>query len=86
MNQEMIRKALGLFKMNKVRLIHKINTLENEKITLEETIKSELYKVFINKLQESQEIQKLKETNKMLRKKNKTLRALLIGDDNAKTI
>ena len=82
----MIRKALGLFKMNKARLVHKINTLENEKITLEETIKSELYKVFINKLQESQEIQKLKETNKMLRKKNKTLRALLIGDDNAKNI
>ena len=86
MNQKMIRKALGLFKMNKARLVHKINTLENEKITLEETIKSELYKVFINKLQESQEIQKLKETNKMLRKKNKTLRALLIGDDNAKNI
>lgn len=81
-----IEKITRLFKMNKVRLIHKINTLENEKDTLEEIIKSELYKTFINKLQEPQEVQKLQETNKMLRKKNKALKTLLVGEGNAKTI
>ena len=55
--------------MNKVKLIHKINTLENERNTLEDIIKSELYKAFINKLQEPQKVHKLQETNKMLRKK-----------------
>lgn len=72
--------------MNKVKLIHKINTLENERNTLEDIIKSELYKAFINKLQEPQKVHKLQETNKMLRKKNKALKTLLVSDDNAKAI
>lgn len=75
------KKNRNLFKLNKIQLIHKINALEIKNITLEETIKEELYKIFMEKLSEPQEIDRLKKENKNLRMKNKTLRQLLKGDE-----
>lgn len=75
------KKNRNLFRLNKIQLIHKINTLEIKNLTLEETIKEELYKIFMEKLGEPQEIDRLKKENKNLRIKNKTLRQLLKGDE-----
>ena len=72
-----IKKAIDLFKLNKFQLIRKINTLELENSALEQTIKNELYKIFMDKLKEPQELDKVKKENKNLRSKVKTLRALL---------
>lgn len=72
-----IKKALDLFKLNKFQLIRKINTLELENSALEQTIKNELYKIFMDKLKEPQELDKVKKENKNLRSKVKTLKALL---------
>lgn len=72
-----IKKAIDLFKLNKFQLIRKINTLELENSALEQTIKNELYKIFMDKLKESQELDKVKKENKNLRSKVKTLKALL---------
>ena len=69
-----IKKAIDLFKLNKFQLIRKINTLELENSALEQTIKNELYKIFMDKLKEPQELDK---ENKNLRSKVKTLKALL---------
>lgn len=73
-------KIKGIFSLNKIQLIHKINSLEVEKKTLEETIKDQLYKTFMEKLQEPSEILRLRKENKNLRTKIKTLKSLLIGD------
>lgn len=75
------KKNRNLFRLNKIQLIHKINALEIKNLTLEETIKEELYKIFMEKLGEPQEIDRLKKENKNLRTKNKTLRQLLKGDE-----
>lgn len=72
-----IKTAIDLFKLNKFQLIRKINTLELENSALEQTIKNELYKIFMNKLKEPQELDKVKKENKNLRSKVKTLKALL---------
>lgn len=72
-----IKKAIDLFKLNKFKLIRKINTLELENSALEQTIKNELYKIFMDKLKEPQELDKVKKENKNLRSKVKTLKALL---------
>ena len=72
-----IKKAFDLFSLTKLQLIHKLNTLETEKNVLEDTIKDKLYKTFMDKLQEPQEINRLKKENKNLRVKNKTLKSLL---------
>lgn len=72
-----IKKTLDLFSLTKLQLIHKLNTLETEKNVLEDTIKDELYKTFMDKLQEPQEINRLRKENKNLRVKNKTLKSLL---------
>lgn len=72
-----IKKAIDLFKLNKFQLIRKINTLELENSALEQTIKNELYKIFMDKLKEPQELDKVKKENKNLRSKVKTLKALL---------
>lgn len=77
---QIIRSNSGLFKLNKLQLIHKVNTLELENITLKDTIKNELYKTFMDKLNEPQEINRLKKENSNLRKKNKVLKQLLKGD------
>ena len=62
---------LSLFELNKIQLIRKINSLELNIETLEDTIKDELFKTFMDKLQEPQEMNKLKKENANLRKKNK---------------
>ncbi len=71
---------LSLFELNKIQLIRKINSLELNIETLEDTIKDELFKTFMDKLQEPQEMNKLKKENANLRKKNKILKQLLKGE------
>ena len=55
---------------NIAKLYKRINTLENENETLKKVIKDELYNGFMNKLYETDEIQRLKAENKRLRRKN----------------
>lgn len=78
-----LKQVNNLFKLNKLQLIQIINTLELEKSTLEETIKEELYKTFMNKLREPQELARYKKENRDLRIKVKTLRQLLKGEHDA---
>lgn len=73
-------KVKDIFSLSKIQLIHKINSLEVEKGALEDTIKDELFKTFMEKLQESSEISRLRKENKNLRAKNKTLKSLLRGE------
>lgn len=75
-----IKRAIDLFRLDKFQLIKKINTLELENSVLEQTIKDELYKIFMDKLREPQELDRVKKENKNLRSKVKTLKALLKGD------
>lgn len=72
-----IKRAIDLFRLDKFQLIKKINTLELENSVLEQTIKDELYKIFMDKLREPQELDRVKKENKNLRSKVKTLKALL---------
>lgn len=73
-------KIKDIFSFSKIQLIHKINSLEVEKDALEDTIKDELFKTFMEKLQEPSEISRLRKENKNLRAKNKTLKSLLRGE------
>lgn len=57
---------------NKSEMRMRINSLENDKEMLEEIIKSELYKSFMDKLGEPGTIKRLKEENKRLRQKIKS--------------
>ncbi len=75
------KENIDLFKLNKIQLIHKINSLELRVEDLESTIKDELYKTFMDKLQEPQELNRLKKENANLRKKNKVLKQLLKGEN-----
>ena len=79
-----LKQVVDLFKLNKIQLIQRINTLELEKSTLEETIKDELYKTFMDKLKEPQELARYKKDNKNLRIKVKTLKQILKGDHDAR--
>ena len=76
--------SFSLLKLNKFQLVRRINTLELERDTLIETIKDELYKIFMDKLKEPQELEKYRKENKNLREKVKTLKQLLKGENNAK--
>ena len=62
-----LKDNIDLFKLNKIQLIHKINSLELRVEELEDTIKDELYKTFMNKLQEPQELNRYKKENSNLR-------------------
>lgn len=73
-------KVKDIFSLSKIQLINKINSLEVEKNALEEIIKDELYKTFMEKLQEPSEMSRLRKENKNLRAKNKTLKELLRGE------
>lgn len=73
-------KIIELLRLDKIQLIKKVNTLELRNQDLENTIKDELYKNFMAKLEEPQEINRLKKENKNLRAKNKTLKILLKGE------
>lgn len=64
-----------------IKLKKRINTLENQIETLENSIKDELYKEFMKKLGETTEIDRLKKENKKLRIKNKELKEIIKGDD-----
>lgn len=55
----------------------KLNTAQLKIESLESVIKEELYKSFMDKLQESTEVNRLKKENKNLRSKVKTLKSLL---------
>ena len=79
-----LKHVVDLFKLNKIQLIQRINTLELEKSTLKETIKDELYKTFMDKLKEPQELARYKKDNKNLRMKVKTLKQILKGDHDAR--
>ena len=68
---------LGLIRNSKFCLIKRINTLEMERDTLEDTIKDELYKTFMEKLNEPYELKRLRDENKRLRQKNKFLLSVL---------
>lgn len=59
----------------------KINSLENKVETLEDTIKSELYKEFMKKLDESERCDRLVSENKRLKRRIKTLKELLKEGD-----
>lgn len=65
-----LKENIDLFKLNKLQLIKKINSLELHVEELEDTIKDELYKTFMGKLQEPQELNRYKKENTNLRKKN----------------
>ena len=65
---------------SKIKMRRRINTLEQENEMLKDTIKDELYKTFMEKLGEPQEIDRLRNDNKSLRKKVKTLKELLKED------
>lgn len=64
----------------KRKLRKRINTLELENESLKETIKEELYRTFMEKLGEPQEIERLRNDNKALRKKIKTLKELMVEE------
>ena len=69
-------KIFDVIKLNK-----KINTLENQVETLENSIKDELYKEFMKKLGETAENDRLKKENKKLRAKIKDLKEIIKGED-----
>ena len=64
-----------------IKLKRKINTLENQVETLENSIKDELYKEFMKKLGETAENDRLKKENKKLRIKIRELKEIIKGDD-----
>lgn len=63
--------------LSKITDKKKINTLENKIETLENIIKEELYKEFIDGVNNTIEITKLKKDNKRLREKVKTLQEII---------
>lgn len=69
-------KIFDVIKLNK-----KINTLENQVETLENSIKDELYKEFMKKLGETTENDRLKKENKKFRAKIKDLKEIIKGED-----
>ena len=75
-----LKENIDLFKLNKLQLIKKINSLELRVEELEDTIKDELYKTFMGKLQEPQELNRYKKENTNLRKEIKILKNLLKGE------
>lgn len=68
----MIEKESKKRKMRK-----RINTLETENETLKNTIKDELYKIFMKKLAEPEEAKRYKEDNIRLRKQIKVLKQII---------
>lgn len=59
----------------------KINSLENKIETLENTIKNDLYKEFMKKLDDSERCDRLVSENKRLKRRIKTLKELLKEED-----
>lgn len=63
---------LGL--IDNIKLRRKLNTVTGEKEMLEEIIKDKLYKSFMDKLNESLEIPRLRKENRRLRQQVKQLK------------
>ncbi len=68
-----------------LKLRKKYNTLELEYKTLKESVKTDLYKNLLHRLDESEEVKRLRDANKHLRKKVKLLKEIIReGDTNCK--
>lgn len=78
--EKITKSILSLTKIGKMQI--KINTLENENETLKSTIKDELYKIFMAKLGESDEIDRLRLELKNARQKIKILKETLKQERN----
>lgn len=64
-----------------VRLKKQLNTVTLERDTLKETVKDELYKSFMAKLDDSIACDKFKKENKRLRQQVKTLKEIIKNGD-----
>lgn len=64
-----------------VKLQRQLNAVTNERDMLKETIKDELYKAFIAKLEEPLVYARTKQENKRLRQQVKTLKELIKNGD-----
>lgn len=67
-------KLLNLLSLSHHELRMKVNTLENEVETLKSIIKDDLYKKFMEQINDSLLTERLKEENKRLRKKIKVFK------------
>lgn len=68
-----------------LKLRKKYNTLELEYKTLKESVKTDLYKNLLHILDELEEVKRLRDDNKHLRKKVKLLKRIIReGDTNCK--
>lgn len=68
-----------------LKLRKKYNTLELEYKTLKESVKTDLYKNLLHILDEPEEVKRLRDDNKHLRKKVKLLKEIIReGDTNCK--
>ena len=67
---------------SKRKMRKRINTLETENEMLKNAIKDELYKIFMKKLAEPEEIKKYKEDNIRLRKQIKVLKQIIKEEHN----
>lgn len=63
--------------VDKIKLNLKINTLQNEIDTLQETIKEDLLSKFMSKLNDEAELNRLRNENKRLRAKVKSLKEII---------
>lgn len=63
--------------IDKIKLNLKINTLQNEIDTLQETIKEDLLSKFMSKLNDEAELNRLRNENKRLRAKVKSLKEII---------
>lgn len=66
----------------KRKLRKRINSLETENEMLKNTIKDELYKIFMKKLAEPEEAKRYKEDNIRLRKQIKVLKQIIKEEHN----
>lgn len=67
---------------SKRKLRKRVNTLELENEVLKNTIKDELYKIFMKKLNEPEENRRYKEDNVRLRKEIKILKQIIKEGEN----
>ena len=63
--------------IDKIKLNLKINTLQNEIDTLQETIKEDLLSKFMSKLNDEAELNRLRNENRRLRAKVKSLKEII---------
>ena len=63
--------------VDKIKVNLKINTLQNEIDTLQETIKEDLLSKFMSKLNDEAELNRLRNENKRLRAKVKSLKEII---------